>query len=105
MVSSGQRNGSRILGFLDRSRYYFFQVTNSIALVRKRIIPTERTQLVGEVNDNPYGSDLGFVDWSCYYFFQVAPQFYSRGWVDPFQTQYSSENLVGRESSPGSLDL
>jgi hypothetical protein len=32
---------------------------------------------------DPYGHILGFLDWSLYLFFQVAPQFYSRGWVDP----------------------
>jgi hypothetical protein len=31
----------------------------------------------------PYGCNLGFLDRSRYNFFQVAPQFYSRGWVDP----------------------
>jgi hypothetical protein len=36
----------------------------------------------GERGD-PYGRILGFLDRSSYIFFQVAPQFYSRGWVDP----------------------
>jgi hypothetical protein len=52
------------------------KTTNSVALVRERIIPTERLPLVGEVNVNvlrievvawsahpdPYGSILGFPD-------------------------------------------
>jgi hypothetical protein len=33
---------------------------------------------------NPYGCNLDFLDRSRYFFFfQVAPEFYSRGWVDP----------------------
>jgi hypothetical protein len=32
---------------------------------------------------DPYGRILGFLDRSRYYIFQVAPQFYSRGCVDP----------------------
>jgi hypothetical protein len=63
---------------------------NSVALVRKRTIPTERPPLVGEVSANfadrgcrivsatdPHGRIIGFLDRSRYYFFQVAPQFYS----------------------------
>jgi hypothetical protein len=52
------------------------QLTNSMALVRERTIPTERPQLVGEVSANfcglrgvawsvrriPYGSNLDFLD-------------------------------------------
>jgi hypothetical protein len=70
--------------------------TNSVALVRKRTIPTELLPLVCEViatfaarwcyvvsATDPHGRILGFLDWSLYYFFQVAPQLYSRGWVDP----------------------
>jgi hypothetical protein len=65
---------------------------NSVALVRERTIPTERSLLVGEVIDNfcdrecyvvsatnPYGHIRGFLDWRRYFFFQVAPQLYSRG--------------------------
>jgi hypothetical protein len=68
-------------------------VKKTVALVRKRTIPTERSQLVGEVSANfsdrgcrvvsatdPHGRIL---DRSRYYFSQVAPQLYSRGWVDP----------------------
>jgi hypothetical protein len=65
----------------------------SVALVRERIIPTERSPLVGEVSANfcggrlccvvsatdPLHSILGFTDRSRYFFFQVAPQLYSRG--------------------------
>jgi hypothetical protein len=62
---------------------------NSVARVRERIIPTERSPLVGEVLltsvdrgchvvsvTYPYGSILGFLDRSRYLFFQVSPQFY-----------------------------
>jgi hypothetical protein len=70
---------------------------NTVAWVRERTIPTERPLLVGEVSANffadrrchvvsvtdYYGRILGFLDRSRYFFFQVAPQFYSRGWVDP----------------------
>jgi hypothetical protein len=65
---------------------------NSVALVRKRTIPTERPPLVGEVSANfadrgchvvsatdHHGRILGFLDRSRYYFFQVTPQLYSRG--------------------------
>jgi hypothetical protein len=66
---------------------------NSVASVRKRIIPTERPPLVSEVRTNffadrgyhvvsvtnPYDCILGFLDRSSYYFFQVAPHLYSRG--------------------------
>jgi hypothetical protein len=47
----------------------------------------------------------GFIDRSSFFFFQVAPQLYSRGWVDPFQTNYFSENVVAPGIEPGSLDL
>jgi hypothetical protein len=56
--------------------YVFLILTNSVALVRERTIPTERPPLVGEVNANfceqkgvawsvrrtPYGRNLGFLD-------------------------------------------
>jgi hypothetical protein len=67
--------------------------TNSVALVRKRTIPTERPPLVTPTfadrgcrvvsATDPHGRILGFLDRSRYYFFQVAPQLYSRGSVDP----------------------
>jgi hypothetical protein len=69
---------------------------NSVALVRKQTISTERLPHVGEVSatfadsgcrvvgaTDPHGRIFGFLDRSRYYFFQVAPQLYSRGWVDP----------------------
>jgi hypothetical protein len=76
---------------------YIITNNNSVALVRERTIPTERSPLVREVSDNfcgyrgcrvvssedPYGRNLGFLDCSLYFFFQIAPQLYSRGWVDP----------------------
>jgi hypothetical protein len=66
-------------------------------LVPKQTIPTERPKLVGEVSANflriegvawsaqriPTAVNIGFHDRSHYFFFQVAPQFSSRGWVDP----------------------
>jgi hypothetical protein len=66
---------------------------NSVALVRERIIPTERPPLVGVVRvptfadrghhvvsvTHPYWRILGFLDRSLYLFFQLAPQLYSRG--------------------------
>jgi hypothetical protein len=68
-------------------------IKNSVALVRKRTIPTERPPLVGEDSakffadrgcrvvsaKDPHGRNLGFLDRIRYYFFQVAPQLYSRG--------------------------
>jgi hypothetical protein len=70
---------------------------NSVAVVRKRTIPTERPPLVGEVSANillvegvawsaqriPTAVDHGFLDRSRYFFIQVAAQLTSRGWVDP----------------------
>jgi hypothetical protein len=67
--------------------------TNSVAVVRKRTIPTERPPLVGEVSANllrvegvawseqriPTAVNLGFLDRSRYFFIQVAPQLSSRG--------------------------
>jgi hypothetical protein len=68
-----------------------------VALVGERTIPTERPPLVGVVSANflriecvawsaqriPTVVNLGFLDRSRYFFLQVAPQFSSRGWVDP----------------------
>jgi hypothetical protein len=68
---------------------------NSVALVSKRTIPTERPPLVREVENfvvngchvvsvtDLYGRILGFLDRTRYFFFKVVPQVYSRGWVDP----------------------
>jgi hypothetical protein len=50
---------------------------------------------------DPHGPILGFLDRSRYYFFQVAPQLYSRGWVEQFQTHYFSESLVAPGIEPG----
>jgi hypothetical protein len=61
---------------------------NSVILVRKRTLPTERPPYIGEViinffadrgchvfnSTDPHGYILGFLDRSRYYFFQVAPQ-------------------------------
>jgi hypothetical protein len=57
-----------------------------VAVVRKRTIPTERPQLVGEVSANLCGYRVlrgQLLDRSRYFFIQVAPQLSSRGWVDP----------------------
>jgi hypothetical protein len=67
--------------------------TNSVALVRERTIPTERSSLVAEVSadffadkgccvvttTNSHGRILGFLDRGRYLFFQAALQLYSRG--------------------------
>jgi hypothetical protein len=86
---------------------------NSVALVRKRTIPTERpplsAKLVPTFTDrgcrvvsatDPHGRILGFLDRSRYYFFQVAPQLYWRGWVDPV-THYFWKNLAVPGNEPG----
>jgi hypothetical protein len=66
---------------------------NSVALVRKRTIPTDRPPLVGEVSANllrvegvawsaqqiPTAVNLAFLDRSRYFFIQVVPQLSSRG--------------------------
>jgi hypothetical protein len=76
---------------------YVATLSLSVALVRKRTIPTERPPLVGEVSAKlsrvqsvawsgqriPMAVILGFLDRSRYFFIQVAPQLSSRGWVDP----------------------
>jgi hypothetical protein len=60
-----------------------------------KLVPTfaDRRCHVVSVTD-PYDRILHFLEQSRYFFFQVASQLYSRGWVDPFQTHYFSENLV-----------
>jgi hypothetical protein len=99
----------------------------SIVWVRKRIIPTERPPLVGEVIANflriegatwsawriPTAVFTVFLDRSRYFFFQVAPQLYSRGWVDPVPDPLlfslfffgGGGNLVVPGIEPGPLDL
>jgi hypothetical protein len=61
--------------------------TKSVALVRKRTIPTD-VEVSAEFVDSgcrvvsatdPHGRILGFLDRSRYYFSQIAPQLYSRG--------------------------
>jgi hypothetical protein len=91
--------------------------TNSVALVRERIIPTERPPLVNEISANfadrgysvvnatdHYDCILGFLDRSRYSSFQVAPQLYSRGWVDPVPDPLllrKSDNAGNRTRTPG----
>jgi hypothetical protein len=72
---------------------YFKMFINSVALVRKRTIPTERPLLVGEISANFWGVEgvawseqriptavnLGFLDRSLYFFIQVAAQLSSQG--------------------------
>jgi hypothetical protein len=78
------------------SNLFVIIIINSVALVRKRTMPTERPPLVGEVvptfadrgcwvvsATDPPDVCLGFLDRSRYCFFQVVPQLSSRGWVDP----------------------
>jgi hypothetical protein len=62
--------------------------------------PDRRCHVVSVAD--PYGCIFGFLDRSHYFSFQIAPQLYSRSWVDPFHTHYSSENLVAQESNPDS---
>ena len=83
------------------SRYVYFaykkKKTNSVALVREQIIPTERPPSVGEVSANflriegchvvsatdPHGRWSLFSGPEPLLFIQVDPQLTSRGWVDP----------------------
>jgi hypothetical protein len=78
------------------SIYHRTPLTNSVAWVRERTIPTEWPPLVGEVSVNflPIEVPSGQRDWSLrpyshfldrswYFFFQVAPHLYSQGWMDP----------------------
>jgi hypothetical protein len=67
------------------------QITNSVALVCERTIPTWRPPLVDEVSAtflriegcrlvsaaHPYVRNVDFLDRIRYFFFQVAPQLYS----------------------------
>jgi hypothetical protein len=66
---------------------YKCNISNSVALVRERTIPTERPPLAGEVVStsadtgcrvvsvtDPYDRILGFLDRSCYCFSQIAPE-------------------------------
>jgi hypothetical protein len=74
---------------------------NSVAVVHKRTIPTERPPLVGEVSANFCGSaqripmtvNLSFLDRNCYFFIHVAPKFFL----------YFSENLSGPGIEPGTI--
>jgi hypothetical protein len=75
----------------------FRQKLNSVALVRKRTIPTELPPLVGEVSANFcwYRESRGrcnasprplisvFQSRSRYFSIQIAPQSYWWGWLDP----------------------
>jgi hypothetical protein len=66
---------SRILGFLDRSRYFFFQVAPHLYSLANFL--RDRGCHMVSVTDL-YGRILGFLDRSRYFFYQVAPQLYSR---------------------------
>jgi hypothetical protein len=50
---------------------------------------------------DPYGLILGFLYWSRYFLFQVA---HEAEWT-PFQTHYSTENLIATGIEPGPPDL
>jgi hypothetical protein len=89
-------------GILNRRRsdytvwnYIKLKNSNSVAWASERTILIQEPPLVVEVSAFAdrgchlasvtyfYGRILGFPDQRRYFFFQVAPQFYSRGWVDP----------------------
>jgi hypothetical protein len=93
MVSATDPN-CRILGFLYRSRYYFFQVNKQTPWpesASELCLPSDRllsVKLVRTFADrgchvvsmtDPYGHILGFLGRSRYFFFQVVPHLYSRG--------------------------
>jgi hypothetical protein len=61
-------------------------IKNSVALVRKKTIQTERPPLVGEDS----------VNFCRYFSFHVLPQLYSQGWVDPV-----TASLLGISGSDG----
>jgi hypothetical protein len=79
--------------------WYFivFIQTNSMALVCKRTIPTERLMHASEVSANfcglrgvtwsvqqiPTAVNLAFLDLELLLYIQIAPQLSPRGWVDP----------------------
>jgi hypothetical protein len=101
-------------------KYPFLKITNSVVWVRERTISTEPPPLVSEVSarftdtrchvvsvTDHFGhtSILGLIDRILYFIFQVAPQLYSRGWVDPLQAHYFSENTVAPGIELGPLDL
>jgi hypothetical protein len=72
--------------YLRLTALYFIKL-NSVALVRKRTIPTEwLLQIEGfawQHNRSPRPLISVFQIRSCYFSIQVAPQLYSWGWVDP----------------------
>jgi hypothetical protein len=86
-----------------------------VAVVRKRSIPTERPQLVGEVSANllpvevvalsaqriPTAVNFGFLGRSRYFFIQVLLSWPHEAEWTPFQTPCFSENLVGPGIEPG----
>jgi hypothetical protein len=98
--------------------YFSAVIKNSVESVRERttrpsdrrlsanLVPTfaDRGCHVVSVTD-PSARILGILDRSRYFIFQVARQLNLRGWVDPFQTHYFSENLVVSGIEPGPLDL
>jgi hypothetical protein len=85
------------LCILSTECIYVFLMINSVALVSKRTISTERPPLVDEVSANffadrgcrvvsttdPHGRISVFWTRSRYFSVQVAPQLYSRGCVNP----------------------
>jgi hypothetical protein len=89
--------------YVDRKAKVKIKKKSSVASVRERAIPAERSPFIGEGSANfyvvsvtdPYGSILVFLDQSCYYFFEGAPH---EAEPTPFQTHCFSENLVEPET-------
>jgi hypothetical protein len=109
---------THIKGSLAHMKRIMINNNNSVALFRERTIPTERPRHGGEVSANfcgtgcrvvraadPYVSNLGLLDRSNYFFFQVAPQFYSRGWVDPVSDPLLLRKLWAQGVDAGPLDM
>jgi hypothetical protein len=81
------RTGSS--GSHEQSSAHPYKKKNSVAIVRKRTIPTERPPLVGQplqvegvassAQRIPTAVNLGFLDRSHYFFIEVAPQLSSQG--------------------------
>jgi hypothetical protein len=90
-------------------KHWYISKTNqlySMALVRERTIWSEPHQLlriegVAWSAQHLHGRIVGFVDQSRYIYIQLAPEFYSRGWMDPVSDHYFSENLVVPGMKPG----
>jgi hypothetical protein len=96
---------SRILGFLDRIRYYCFQVAPQL-YSRGWVDPVPEPLLprkCGKAGNRTraYWSVVKNTD---QYTTEAVNCTHEAEWT-PFQTHYFSENLVGPEIEPGPLDL